>query len=1189
MGLLRDLLATAPRRTAAVAVLVVLIGGGQAAAAALAGPVLVHRSGPLFALLAVALVLAVVGDLAVGLLAAGITADWAADLRRRLCRVAFAQPLPTLEATPVGELLDRIDGDVQQVASELRGSGVRIVLELTTGLLSAVIALVIWWPAGAGMLALAGLLVVTLAAPARRVGPARMGEEEAWSDLAAVMEESIHGQDDVRTSLARPYVLRLYAQRASRVLARGRVVWGMSARLTTIASAAIRAGIAAIVVGGAWSLAAGGIDASRLTAVWLLALAFGGTVEHISRMVSELQYALGAWGRVQLLAASAPEPAGGAPPAGGDLTVRGLTFRYGPDSRAAALRGVSLSFVPGRSYAVIGRTGSGKSTLAKVLTRAVDVPSGTVFLGGTDVLDLDLDGLRRWIAIVPQRTEILAGTVAENIALFDPDLLASAHRAVRELGLEEWVADLPDGMDTRLGDGGHVLSAGQEQLVAFARILVRDPHVVILDEATARLDPVTEARVQRATERLLADRIGIVIAHRLSSVRRCDEVVVLADGEVVEAGPRQDSERFARLLATGVAAGPAGSGAAGSGAVDSGAAGSGAAGSGAAGPAVTVGGPEPAGPDGDVDGAGSRPYIGEPPPSAGPGTQSKADPPPVPAPPRVRSLQEIVRLVTNDARYGMGAVGVFMVMVLLGLDGAVLPWLWAGLVDGGDVFWPAAGIVTGLLVTAPLPYFASRWFPEWWVRQMLRISLRLVHGQTGPRRVSTHTPAEVVAQGGDTERVVILADHVIDQFISVGVVIAMTLVAGTFVPALFFLGTMAASGATATLFGPRLATAARRTVAARAAFATALVSSLSAARTVKLAGAAPSVLAHLARLDGARSDRQRREISAQVWARSAPAVTAGLLPIAVWGLFLSGRLGPVATLVAVSTLGAARWFAFTTASLVSQLPSARVWTARTAAMAGVAAYSAPLPGVDLSAGTAPAPPAAPRHPLRRLVLSGFGAVHEDGTVGVRDVDLAVERGQLVLVVGPVGSGKSSLLRALAGIVHHSGTLRWNEEPVTEPELFLRPNQVGYVGQLPRVLSGSVADNVRLGHEVDAAGAVSTAQLEHDLAAAGGGLGLLVGHKGTLLSGGQLQRLALARALAPRTELLLADDVSSALDVNTELDLWRALREHGVTVVGSTSKRAALSQADQVVVLVEGTPVATGSWHELESRWGHLAG
>jgi ABC-type multidrug transport system fused ATPase/permease subunit len=367
------------------------------------------------------------------------------------------------------------------------------------------------------------------------------------------------------------------------------------------------------------------------------------------------------------------------------------------------------------------------------------------------------------------------------------------------------------------------------------------------------------------------------------------------------------------------------------------------------------------------------------------------------------------------------------------------------------------------------------------------------------------------------------------------------------------------------------------------------VSSLSAARTVKLAGATRPVLAHLAELDGVRSDRQRREIAVQVWARSTPAIASGLLPVGAWGLYLAGGLSPAATLVAVATLGSARWFAWTTASLVSQLPSARVWTRRTVAMSGEGAYSAAVPGVDLAAGTAPAPDTAPRNPLRRLDLDGFSAVHEDGTVAVRDVDLTVHRGQLVLVVGPVGAGKSSLLRALAGIVHHTGALRWNGQPVTEPELFLRPNQVGYVAQLPRVLSGTVADNILLGHEVDAAGAVSTAQLDHDLAAAGAGLALLIGHKGTRLSGGQLQRLALARALAPRTELLIADDVSSALDVTTELDLWRALRDHGVTVVGSTSKRAALTQADHVVVLLAGQAVAQGPWRELEESWGHLAG
>jgi ATP-binding cassette subfamily B protein len=1177
MRLLRDLWATSPRRSALVVCLVVLSATGQAVAAALAGSVLVHRSGVLFAGLAVALLVGVVGDVLIGLMMAGLTADWAADVRRRLCRVALGQDLPTLETTPVGELLDRIDGDVYQVASELRGSGIRIAQSVAIGVASIVTMLVVWWPAGVATAVVAALLVVGLRQRVSAISDARMAEESAWSDLAAVMEESIHGQDDVRTSLARPYVLRLYARRASEVLRLGRVVWSMSAWVAAVASGAIRAAIALIVVGGVWGLAVGAVDATRLTAVWLLALGFGATAEHVSRMVPELQYALGAWSRVQLLAGSAQEPAGGAVPQDADLSVRGLTFRYGSGAdRRPALRDVSLSFARGRSYALVGRTGSGKSTLAKVLTRAVDVPRGTVFLGGTDVVDLDLVGLRRWVAVVPQRTEILAGTLAENIAVFDPDLLEPASRALDELGLGSWVADLPDGVETRLGEGGYVLSAGQEQLVAFARVLVRDPHVVILDEATARMDPVTEARVQHATERLLRDRIGIVVAHRLSTVRHCDEVVVLADGEVVEAGPLASSERFARLLASGDAR-PAGS----AGIVRQRTGGSRRPG----GVALAETADELAAFDDGHDVAPEPELL-----DAKLSVPPKTDPPPLAPQARARTMREILRLSVNDPRYGMGAVVLFLVLILLGLDGSVLPWLWADLVDGdGDTLWPAVGIVVGLLLTLPIPYYTGKWFPEWWVRQMLRISLRLVHGQTGPRRVSQHTPAEVVAQGGDVERVVMLADNLIDQFASAFIIVSMTAVTGSFVPAAFFTGTMLVSGLAATMFGPRLERSARRTVAARAAFATALVSSLSSSRTVKLSGATEPVLAHLARLDVVRSDRQRREIVVMMWARSTPSLVAGLLPLAAWAMYLNGGLSSGATLVAVSTLGAARWFAWTTASLVSQLPSARVWTRRTVAMTGVGAYAAPVPGVDLSAGTAPAPDEAPRHPLRRLDLVGFSAVHEDGTVGARDVDLSVERGQLVLVLGPVGSGKSSLLRALAGIVHHTGELRWNGSDVTEPEVFLRPNQVGYVAQLPRVLSGTIADNIQLGHEVDAARAVTTAQLDHDLAVAGAGLGLLIGHKGTRLSGGQLQRLALARALAPRTELLIADDVSSALDVTTELELWQALRARRVTVVGSTSKRAALAQADLVVVLLGGQIADRGTWAELEDRWGHLAG
>jgi ABC-type multidrug transport system fused ATPase/permease subunit len=357
---------------------------------------------------------------------------------------------------------------------------------------------------------------------------------------------------------------------------------------------------------------------------------------------------------VQLLQDVKQEPTEGAAPHDGELVIRDLTFRYGESDsgRAPALQNVSLTFARGRSYALIGRTGSGKSTLAKILTRAVDVPRGTVFLAGTDINDLAVEPLRRWTAIVPQRTEILAGTLAENIALFDTGLLPMAGRALDELGLTTWANSLPDGIDTKLGEGGYKLSAGQEQLVAFARILVRNPQVVILDEATARMDPVTEAWVQRATDRLLEGRIGIIVAHRLSSVRRCDEVVVLADGVVLESGPLRGSRRFAELLASSNASVPA--------------------------PATS----------GAVLLAERDDWELPPTPLSGDsltGTLAMADPPPLPDEPPSRTLREIVRLATNDPRWGLGAVGLFVILVLLGLDGAILPLLWANVVDGvGD-------------------------------------------------------------------------------------------------------------------------------------------------------------------------------------------------------------------------------------------------------------------------------------------------------------------------------------------------------------------------------------------------------------------------------------------------------------------------------------------------------------------------
>jgi ABC-type transport system involved in cytochrome bd biosynthesis fused ATPase/permease subunit len=276
-------------------------------------------------------------------------------------------------------------------------------------------------------------------------------------------------------------------------------------------------------------------------------------------------------------------------------------------------------------------------------------------------------------------------------------------------------------------------------------------------------------------------------------------------------------------------------------------------------------------------------------------------------------------------------------------------------------------------------------------------------------------------------------------------------------------------------------------------------------------------------------------------------------------------------------------------SVITEAPGVRAWMRATSRLAGGGDLMELPAGVDLVHGVAPDPSAEVRDPLRELRVSGLTAVHDDGTIGVSDVDLDVVPGELVLLLGQVGSGKSSLLGALAGLVSSTGEIRWNDRVLTDHQADLRPGRVSHVAQVPRVLSGTFRGNVGLDHpDRDVLGALATARMERDVGDAGG-VDALVGHRGVRLSGGQVQRLALARALACDADLLLADDVSSALDATTEVELWTALRERGATVIGATSKAAALGLADRVVVLVDGRVADSGPWSRLATRWGHLAG
>jgi len=458
-----------------------------------------------------------------------------------------------------GEMIERVDGDVGTLARFFSRFVVLVVGNglLVLGMLALLVA--VDWRVGLGLGLFVALAVLAMLRIRAAAVPSWAAERQASADFYGFLGEHLMGLEDIRSSGAGPYVLRRCAEVMRSWLAATR-----TAQMKGYALVASSQGLFALGTVAAFAVSAILFRAGTLT-IGTVYLIFQYTVmlrqptEQIRNEIQDLQQADASLGRIEALLRIVPrlvDGPGDALPSGLlGVELAGVSFDYGED--APGLRDVSLRLEPGRVLGVIGRTGSGKTTLTRLLARFYDPQVGVVRLGGVDLRAVSLAAVRARIGLVTQEVHFFDASVRDNLTIFDDSVTDERIADVLErLGLGGWLRRLPDGLATPLGSGGAGLSAGQAQVLACARIFLRDPAVVILDEASSRLDPATEQLVQTALGRLLDGRTGIIVAHRLSTIALADDILVLEGGRVREYGPRatlaaDPGSRFAALLQLG--------------------------------------------------------------------------------------------------------------------------------------------------------------------------------------------------------------------------------------------------------------------------------------------------------------------------------------------------------------------------------------------------------------------------------------------------------------------------------------------------------------------------------------------------------------------------------------------------------------------------------------------------------------
>ncbi len=483
------------------------------------------------------------------------------DIRLDLYRKLVSLPMPFFEQRRVGELTSRITADVGHLNDVLSFTLAEFVRQVVTLLVGIGIILITSTQLTLVMLASFPVLMVAAVVFGRFI---RKLSRQVTDELAAantVAEETLQGISTVKSFTNEGYELGRYGQRLRTTTALALKAARFRGGFVSFVIFSIFGSIVLVLWYGLGLVAAGEITIGQLVSFIIYTTFIGGAAGGLGDLYSQLQKTAGASQRIiEILgepgeiAVSEAQPAGQSQRLQGGIRFDQVRFRYPSRPDVEVLRGLSVSIAPGQVVALVGHSGAGKSTIAQLLMRFHQPTDGQILMDERPYTELDLGYLRGQIGIVPQEVLLFGGTLKENIEYGRPGAsMAEIREAARRAHALGFIESFPEGFDTVVGERGIKLSGGQRQRIAIARALLKDPAILILDEATNALDTESEALVQEALDELMRGRTTLVIAHRLHTIRRADQILVLADGQVAEQGTHADlaarpNGRYAALL-----------------------------------------------------------------------------------------------------------------------------------------------------------------------------------------------------------------------------------------------------------------------------------------------------------------------------------------------------------------------------------------------------------------------------------------------------------------------------------------------------------------------------------------------------------------------------------------------------------------------------------------------------------------